>query len=92
MNNVKFLSIDNIKIDDEEKTHIVYDIETENHFLSINGIYTHNCRLKNEVEENDFSYSLGGGGVQTGSTSVMTLNLNRIIQETVKDLIKEKNN
>ena len=33
------------------------------------------CRLRNEVEENDFSYSLGAGGVETGSHSVMTIDL-----------------
>ena len=29
---------------------------------------------------NDFSYSLGAGGVMTGSMNVMTLNMNRFIQ------------
>ena len=39
------------------------------------------CRLRNEVTENQFSYTLGAGGVSTGSKCVMTLNINRIIQE-----------
>lgn len=43
------------------------------------------CRLKNELDENDFSYSLGAGGVSTGSTSVMTLNVNRMVQDILKD-------
>ncbi len=41
------------------------------------------CRLRSEV--NDFSFSLGAGGVATGSKSVMTLNLNRLIQDAVKN-------
>lgn len=39
------------------------------------------CRLRNEVEENVFSYTLGAGGVETGSKCVITLNLNRITQD-----------
>jgi len=44
------------------------------------------CRLKNDIEDqiNEFSYSLGAGGVQTGSVGVMTLNLNRLIQDAIK--------
>lgn len=39
------------------------------------------CRLRNEVQDNQFSYSLGAGGVATGSKSVMTLNINRLVQD-----------
>ena len=38
------------------------------------------CRLRNAIEENVFSYTLGAGGIQTGSKGVITLNLNRIVQ------------
>jgi len=38
------------------------------------------CRLRNEVSDNTFSHTLGAGGVATGSINVITLNLNRIIQ------------
>lgn len=38
------------------------------------------CRLRNEIQDNGFSYTLGAGGVSTGSKSVLTLNLNRCIQ------------
>ena len=41
------------------------------------------CRLRNEVIENQFSYSLGAGGIATGSKSVMTLNINRLVQDAV---------
>ena len=41
------------------------------------------CRLKNDVSDsiNDFSYSLGAGGVSTGSINVMTMNINRLVQD-----------
>lgn len=41
------------------------------------------CRLKNDVSDsiNDFSYSLGAGGVATGSMNVITINVNRLIQD-----------
>lgn len=41
------------------------------------------CRLKNPLGESkpEFSYTLGAGGVSTGSTNVITLNLNRLVQD-----------
>lgn len=39
------------------------------------------CRLRNEISDNTFSYSLGAGGVATGSINVITLNMNRIVQQ-----------
>lgn len=39
------------------------------------------CRLRNEIDENTFSFTNGLTGVQTGSANVITLNLNRIIQD-----------
>jgi len=43
------------------------------------------CRLRNELQDNAFSYTLGAGGVSTGSKGVITLNFNRLIQNTIKD-------
>jgi ribonucleoside-triphosphate reductase len=43
------------------------------------------CRVRNEVTENTFSYTLGAGGISTGSKGVMTINLNRLIQNLVKE-------
>ena len=39
------------------------------------------CRLRNGIQDNHFSYTLGAGGVATGSKCVMTINLNRLIQD-----------
>ncbi|WP_308546196.1 anaerobic ribonucleoside-triphosphate reductase [uncultured Selenomonas sp.] len=36
------------------------------------------CRLRNELADNTFSYSLGAGGVVTGSAQVITINMNRL--------------
>ena len=36
------------------------------------------CRLRNELADNTFSYTLGAGGIVTGSAQVITLNLNRL--------------
>ena len=40
------------------------------------------CRLRNSIVDqlNEFSYSLGAGGVMSGSVNVITLNMNRFIQ------------
>ena len=45
------------------------------------------CRLRNEIQDNGFSYTLGAGGVSTGSKSVLTINLNRCIQYECKNNI-----
>ena len=45
------------------------------------------CRLRNEITDNGFSYTLGAGGVSTGSKSVLTINLNRSIQYAVRNNI-----
>lgn len=39
------------------------------------------CRLRNEISDNTFSYTLGAGGVATGSINVITLNMNRLVQD-----------
>lgn len=41
------------------------------------------CRLRNELADNTFSYTLGAGGVVTGSARVISLNINRICQKGV---------
>lgn len=38
------------------------------------------CRLRNELADNTFSYTLGAGGVSTGSFRVITINMNRYTQ------------
>ena len=48
------------------------------------------CRLRNEIQDNGFSYTLGAGGVSTGSKSVLTINLNRTIQYAVNNNLDYK--
>ena len=48
------------------------------------------CRLRNEINDNGFSYTLGAGGVSTGSKSVLTINLNRCIQYAVNNKMDYK--
>lgn len=58
------------------------------------------CRLRNELSENTFSPTSGLTGIKTGSCNVITLNMNRIIQDwyrsipsmTEAGLIPEKKN
>ena len=46
------------------------------------------CRLKNELQDNTFSFTLGAGGVSTGSKGVITININRLVQNVYR---KNKN-
>ena len=48
------------------------------------------CRLRNEIQDNGFSYTLGAGGVSTGSKSVLTINLNRCIQYAINNKLDYK--
>jgi len=85
----KIKSIDQVNYDDD-----IYCFEMENnnepYFTLPNGIITHNCRLKNAIEENVFSYTLGAGGIETGSKKVITLNINRIVQNWFNDEVNKK--
>lgn len=43
------------------------------------------CRLRNQIQNQGFSYTLGAGGVSTGSKSVLTMNINRLVQYAKKN-------
>lgn len=45
------------------------------------------CRLRNQVDKNTFSPTSGLTGIMTGSCNVITLNINRIVQDCFKNLI-----
>ena len=57
------------------------------------------CRLRNSIKDmedeehnhNTHQFSMGTASVATGSKSVMTINLNRVIQDAVKEWREEKN-
>ena len=44
------------------------------------------CRLKNELTENTFNPTSGLTGVMTGSCNVITLNINRIVQDWYRSI------
>lgn len=44
------------------------------------------CRLRNELAENTFSPTSGLTGIKTGSCNVITLNINRIVQDWCKSI------
>lgn len=53
-------------------------------YLSDNpGALASCCRVLNEIKENTFSSTTGLTGIMTGSCNVITLNLNRIVQDFI---------
>lgn len=86
----KVKSIEEVEYNDD-----VYCIECKNeeepYFTLPCGLITHNCRLKNKIQTKEFNFTNGNMGVQTGSKSVITLNLNRIIQDWFNNR-KDKDN
>lgn len=76
--NGKFVDEENAKFVAEEYTRghsfFTYISDTADSLSSC-------CRLKNKVQTHEFNFTNGNIGVMTGSKSVITLNLNRIIQD-----------
>lgn len=74
---------------DEEYKDFTAEMQAEGHSFFVyisdnpNGLASC-CRLRNEIEENVFSFTNGLTGVKTGSCNVITLNLNRIVQDWVQ--------
>ena len=48
------------------------------------------CRLKNKLTTKEFNFTNGNAGVMTGSKSVISLNLSRIVQNATKDFDNPK--
>ena len=88
-NNSYYFRIDSIEKVDDYDCDYVYcfemDDKDDDMFTLANGIHNYNCRLRNELQDNTFSYTLGAGGVSTGSKHVITINFNRLVQDTIKD-------
>lgn len=87
-NNSIYFKVESITEDVNDEDY-VYCFEMhrsdEAYFTLPNGLITHNCRLRNEIQENAFSFTLGAGGVSTGSKGVITININRLVQNASKD-------
>lgn len=95
---VKIKSIEEVDYKDD-----IYCFEMDNqdepYFTLQNGIVTHNCRLRNSLKDNldehnhtTHQFSMGTASVATGSKSVMTINLNRVIQNAVRKYFKDVEN
>lgn len=80
---------DNGDVKDKEYGDFTAEMYSEGHsfftYMSDNADSLSSCcRLRNEIQDNGFSYTLGAGGVSTGSKSVLTINLNRCIQHATR--------
>ena len=87
----KIKSIESVNYSDD-----IYCIECSNHdepyFTLPSGLITHNCRVLNEISENTFSSTTGMTGVMTGSCNIITLNINRIVQNSIRSYSKDTEN
>lgn len=91
-------------IEDSDYSEEIYCFEMANkedpYFTLANGVTTHNCRLRNSLKDLDAAdeehnhtthqYSMGTASVSTGSKSVMTINLPRLVQDAARRYFKEK--
>ncbi|MCG7656436.1 anaerobic ribonucleoside-triphosphate reductase [Wielerella bovis] len=78
--------------DDEFAAHMAQELAAGNSFFVYQSDNPDSlascCRLRNQIEDRTFSYSLGAGGVATGSINVITINMNRLVQDG-RDLATE---
>lgn len=80
----------NIYFDDEDFADFLADMWSNGHSFfwynsdSVDSLASC-CRLRNQLQDNTFSYTLGAGGVSTGSKCVITINFNRLVQNTYKN-------
>lgn len=84
----KIVSIEHLGEFPEEQYSYCIECKDKNspYFTLPSGLITHNCRLRNELAENTFNPTSGLTGVMTGSCNVITLNINRIVQDWHKSL------
>ena len=78
----KIISIEKYESNDE----YVYCFEMKNqdepYFTLPNGIISHNCRLKSNIEDLGYFNSIGGTALKVGSVKVSTINLARLALDT----------
>ena len=79
---------------DEEYKDFTAEMHSEGHsffvYISDNpNSLSSCCRLRNEIDGNEFSFTNGLSGVKTGSCNVITLNINRIVQDWYHNTCKE---
>ena len=84
----------NLLTDGKEVIDKEYDDFNDQEYAEGNSFFTYQsdnpdalsscCRLRNAVEDNTFTFTNGLTGVQTGSCNVITLNLNRITQDWIR--------
>lgn len=78
----KIISIEKYESNDE----YVYCFEIKNqdepYFTLPNGIISHNCRLKSNIEDLGYFNSIGGAALKVGSVKVSTINLARLALDT----------
>ena len=83
----KIIEITHLGESPEEKySYCIECTDKSNPYFTLpSGLITHNCRLRNELSENTFSPTSGMTGIKTGSANVITLNVNRIVQNWYKE-------
>lgn len=87
----KIVSIEHLGEAPDEQYSYCIECKDKNspYFTLPSGLITHNCRLRNEFTENTFNPTSGLTGVMTGSCHVITLNINRIVQDSLRKYADE---
>lgn len=84
VNNTEYFKIKSIEII-ERLSDDVYCFEMPTHepyFTLPNGIITHNCRLRSDMESIGYSNSIGGSSTKIGSIGVTTINMFRLAKRS----------
>lgn len=84
VNNTEYFKIKSIDII-ERLSDDVYCFEVssdEPYFTLPNGIITHNCRLRSDMETIGYANSIGGSSTKIGSVGVTTINMYRLARKS----------
>ena len=81
---IKIKTITNSRLFSPSNCYCIEMVDKNNpYFILPSHLITHNCRLRNSIQNKEFSFTNGNIGVMTGSKSVMTLNLHRLMNDFV---------
>ena len=88
---IKIKSIDKYKYTEKFVYCLKMKDESYPYFVLSNGIVTHNCRLRSDMENLGYQNAFGAGATKIGSLGVVTVNLPRIAytSSTVNEFIKK---
>jgi hypothetical protein len=80
-NNSVYFKVKSIELVGSPESVYCFEVKNEDepYFTLPNGIFTHNCRLRSNIDAHEYHNSFGAGSTKIGSLGVATINLPRVV-------------